>query len=75
MATKRKQKGSTIIHEGKKYQWIVPAKRLFNSDMIYETITRGDIFALCEDGTFTILPGSVLHATPAATDVTEGASE
>jgi hypothetical protein len=36
---------------------ITPAKRLFNSTMIHEVVTRGDFFAVnLQTGVFTVLP-------------------
>ena len=49
----------TFIHNGQLYAKIVPSKRLFNSTMIHDVVTRGDFFALnITTGEFTILPGS-----------------
>ena len=47
--------------DGRNYCKVIPAKRLFNSTMIHEVITRGDFFAVdLETGTLTILAGHLL---------------
>ena len=47
--------------DGRNYCKVIPAKRLFNSTMIHEVITRGDFFAVdIETGTLTILAGHLL---------------
>jgi len=41
------------------YLRIIPAKRLFNSTLVHEVVTRGDVFAVHMDTLqFTILPGT-----------------
>lgn len=47
-----------FVHtDGKPYMRITPAKRLFNSTMIHEVVTRGDFFAVnLQTGIFTVLP-------------------
>ena len=46
-----------FVHSGVPYMRITPAKRLFNSTMIHEVITRGDFFAVnLQTSQFTILP-------------------
>ncbi len=51
----------TFIHNSALYTQIHPAKRLFNSTLIHEVVTRGDIFALnLSTGQFTVLPRHVL---------------
>lgn len=46
-----------FIHNDIPHLKIIPSKRLFNSTMVYETINRGDFFALnLHTGVFTILP-------------------
>ena len=53
--------------DGRNYYKVIPAKRLFNSTMIHEVITRGDFFAVdLETGTLTILAGHLL-ASPSNT--------
>ena len=53
--------------DGRNYCKVIPAKRLFNSTMIHEVITRGDFFAVdLETGTLTILAGHLL-ASPSNT--------
>ena len=47
--------------DGRNYCKVIPAKKLFNSTMIHEVITRGDFFAVdLETGTLTILAGHLL---------------
>ena len=47
--------------DGRNYCKVIPAKRLFNSTMVHEVITRGDFFAVdLETGTLTILAGHLL---------------
>lgn len=49
------------------YLRIIPAKRLFQSTLVHEVVTRGDVFAVhMETGQFTIVPGkaSVIVVTP-----------
>ena len=47
--------------DGRNFVKVIPAKRLFNSTMIHEVITRGDFFAVdLETGTLTILAGHLL---------------
>ena len=49
--------------DGRNYYKVIPAKRLFNSTMIHEVITRGDFFAVdLETGTLTILAGHLLSS-------------
>jgi len=58
------------------YVKIIPAKKLFNSTMIHEVVTRGDIFALnLETGEFTILPGYKKQAEEARKKLRELADE
>lgn len=46
-----------IHHNGDEYIQVTPSKRLFNSTMVHETVTRGDIFAVrIRDNLLTILP-------------------
>ena len=53
--------------DGRNYYKVIPAKRLFNSTMVHEVITRGDFFAVdLETGTLTILAGHLL-ASPSNT--------
>ena len=48
-----------FIWQGNFYVYAKPAKTLFHSSMIYEVITRGDIFAVrVSDGILTIVPGT-----------------
>jgi len=43
------------------YARILPAKRLFNSTMVYEVVNRGDIFALdLVTMQFTVIPGQFM---------------
>lgn len=35
-----------FIHEGKTYIQVKPVKKLFQSNLIHDVITRGDIFAV-----------------------------
>lgn len=40
------------------YLRIIPAKRLFNSTLVHEVVTRGDVFAVhMETGQLTVVPG------------------
>ena len=51
----------TFIHNDQLHLKITPAKKLFNSTLIHEVVTRGDIFALnLSTGQFTVLPRHVL---------------
>lgn len=44
--------------DGVHYIRIIPGKKLFQSTMIHNVVTRGDIFAMrLEDSVFTIIPG------------------
>lgn len=45
-------------HEGKTYMRVTPAKSLVRSNMVYEVLARGDVFAVeLPSGRLTILPG------------------
>ena len=47
--------------DGRNYYKVIPAKKLFNSTLVHEVITRGDFFAVdLETGTLTILAGHLL---------------
>jgi hypothetical protein len=46
-----------FVYKNDPYMRITPAKRLFNSTMIHEVVTRGDFFAVnLQTGVFTVLP-------------------
>ena len=48
-----------IVHEGRAYRKVVPAKTLMNSSTIYEVVARGDFFAIeLATGILTVLPGT-----------------
>lgn len=50
-------KTMVFMWKGDPFMKIVPVKRLFNSTMIHEVVTRGDFFAVnLLDNTFTVLP-------------------
>ena len=54
--------------DGRNYYKVIPAKRLFNSTMVHEVITRGDFFAVdIETGTLTVLAGHLQHSAPSNT--------
>ena len=66
----------TFNHNNITYVKIIPSKKLFNSTMIHEVVTRGDIFALnLETGEFTILPGYKKQAEEARKKLRELADE
>lgn len=66
----------TFNHNNTTYVKIIPSKKLFNSTMIHEVVTRGDIFALnLETGEFTILPGYKKQAEEARKKLRELADE
>ena len=66
----------TFNHNNTTYVKIIPSKKLFNSTMIHEVETRGDIFALnLETGEFTILPGYKKQAEEARKKLRELADE
>lgn len=47
----------SFMHSGEEYIQVTPSKRLFNSTMVHDAITRGDIFAVrVRDNMLTILP-------------------
>ena len=49
-----------IDYDDRKYMKIIPSKRLFNSTMIHEVVTRGDFFAVDMDSKqFTVLGGDL----------------
>lgn len=49
-----------IEYNDRKYMKIIPSKRLFNSTMIHEVVTRGDFFAVdMESKQFTVLGGDI----------------
>ena len=53
-------KATYFMYEGRLHVRAIPAKKLFNSAMVYEVVNRGDIFAVCmETGTLTILRGTL----------------
>ena len=53
-----------FVYKGEPYMKIVPAKRLFNSTMIHEVVTRGDFFAVnLSTNTFTVLPNGADNDT------------
>jgi hypothetical protein len=58
MSTIQNQKPNRIfVYKNDPYMRITPAKRLFNSTMIHEVVTRGDFFAVnLQTGVFTVLP-------------------
>jgi hypothetical protein len=46
-----------FLYNGMPYIKVIPSKRLFNSTMVHEVVTRGDFFAVCMlDYSLTILP-------------------
>jgi hypothetical protein len=46
-----------FLYQDKPYIKVIPSKRLFNSTMVHEVVTRGDFFAVCMlDHSLTILP-------------------
>lgn len=46
-----------FCHQGIPYLRVTPVKRLFNSTMIHEVVTRGDFFAVnLQTSALTILP-------------------
>lgn len=46
-----------FTYKGNIYTKIIPSKRLFNSTMVHDVVTRGDMFALnVNTGLFTVLP-------------------
>jgi len=50
-------KSNVFMYDGIPYIKIIPSKRLFNSTMVHEVITRGDIFCLnLLTNIFTVLP-------------------
>lgn len=54
----------TFTYNGELYIRVIPAKTLCRSSLIYEVITRGDIFAIrAKDSVLTIIPGTaqVIH--------------
>lgn len=52
-----------FMYKDEPYMMVIPAKRLFNSTMIHEVITRGDFFAVnLLTSIFTILPNGANHA-------------
>jgi hypothetical protein len=64
MATKMKSKSAVFMYKGEPYMKIVPVKRLFNSTMIHEVITRGDFFAVnLLTNVFTVLPAGANDPT------------
>ena len=49
-----------IEYNDRKYMKIIPSKRLFNSTMVHEVVTRGDFFAVdMESKQFTVLGGDL----------------
>lgn len=47
----------TFLHNGIPYLKVIPVKRLFNSTMVHEVVTRGDFFAVdLLTGSLTVLP-------------------
>ena len=49
----------TFTYNGELYIRVIPAKTLCRSSLIYEVITRGDIFAIrAKDSVLTIIPGT-----------------
>lgn len=50
-------KSRVFVYNGVPYMRVTPVKRLFNSNMVHEVITRGDFFAVdLRSGLLTILP-------------------
>lgn len=50
-------KSKVFVYNGKPYLRVTPVKRLFNSTMVHEVVTRGDFFAVeLITSTLTILP-------------------
>lgn len=53
-----------FIYEGDIYLRVIPVKRMFQSTMVHDVVTRGDVFAVrMKDSSFTVIPGSanVIH--------------
>jgi hypothetical protein len=54
-----------FIYNGEYYLRIIPVKAMFQSTMVHDVVTRGDIFAVrVRDSAFTVVPGTaqVTHA-------------
>lgn len=50
-------KSRVFVYNGIPYMRVTPVKRLFNSNMVHEVITRGDFFAVdLRSGSLTVLP-------------------
>ena len=48
---------NVFMYSDKPYMKVIPVKRLFNSTMVHEVVTRGDFFAVCLlDNSLTVLP-------------------
>lgn len=48
-----------FMHEGELYLRVIPVKRMFNSTMVHDVVTRGDVFAVrVRDSAFTVIPGT-----------------
>ena len=48
-----------FIYEGDYYLRVIPVKRMFNSTMVHDVVTRGDVFAVrIKDSAFTVIPGT-----------------
>jgi len=46
-----------FVYDGKAYMRVTPVKRLFNSTMVHEVVTRGDFFAVnLQTAELTVLP-------------------
>lgn len=48
-----------FIYEGDIYLRVIPVKRMFQSTMVHDVVTRGDVFAVrMKDSSFTVVPGT-----------------
>jgi hypothetical protein len=55
--TPMKRTPQVFVHDFNPYIKVIPVKRLFNSTMVHEVVTRGDFFAVnLATGELTILP-------------------
>lgn len=48
-----------FLYNGDYYLRVIPVKRMFQSTMVHDVVTRGDIFAVrVKDSAFTVIPGN-----------------
>lgn len=64
-------KNPIFIYQGTPFMRVVPTKRLFNSTMVHEVVTRGDFFAVdLQTRRLTVLPHGADDPVPLSLEAT-----